>query len=1090
MEKVTNTDKNIKPNYRSFKEEESKPFYAAYLNTAIHNIYTVFKDISESLGIAFNFKNDYQILGSDLIKKLEENNEPELSQKIIERLDRQFSFLKTLTLHNAKNRTQADAPLADAIDYHQVIKLWVSQLMDYRNFYSHALHVPIQMDPFIVDGMRSLYDADWKEFKERKTLSTEDTAHLIRLGKNGESRNFHYAFLDKQGNITEKGFLYFTCLWLEKKDAQELLKKHKGFKRGESKSQKATLEKFIWFGTRVPKPRLTSDNSQQGLFMDMVNDLKRCPVVLFDLLSEADKARFYTEDEFGADEEDGYEAKPFLIRKTNRFYYFAMRFLEQRFEHLKFHIDLGNYCYKTYDQVIEGVTRKRRWISRITAFGNLTDFRESDPPLAWREKLLSPGETDKPSTYITPTTAHYHFDPSSKVMAIGLKWVEDYRKDAIWPDIETADVDQKYRNVVPDFWLSLYELPSLVFYQILHEKGLIEHSAESIIKSYREKLNKGFLNNVAEKRILPGLSKVELEKELKQRGLDIQCIPKTVVNYLLSKDPEPIESKAKARLARLKEENTCLLSQVERQEPHYRMKPGSKNHIAPKAGTIADFLAHDMLLLQKPIKQDQGKANSTEFQILQAKLAYFNQNKESLNETFKLCNLTEAPNAHPFLGRIELAKCKGIVDFYKKYLLQRAKFLDQCIMDKSFKEYHFLKIKDTSDTIKALIEKQQNAVLNLPRGLFKSHIQTALTKGDTTSKLLKDVLADNTHNNAFIIQEYFKRVEKDESQTFYEFKRSYELLTKLYDTRRPKDRKPAPPKFFAPEELTEKYRDIKKKLALKIDQKLAGVEKGSPEEARIRSNFSKQYKKLMDDEKQIRLFKTCDMVQFLMVDQLYQQLGLEYKSLVKKDQTGTSFQMGKEYSLREIIPDGQDGILSLKTQVKLPLYLDKGDSTECKIIVRDKMKIKNYGDFRLFLKDRRIKGLLPYIDAEEIAYEALKRELEEFDKCRRAVIAEILRFEQNTVKKFNMELSGKRFFNHEKFLEKGSGYSAEEIESMSLLRNAFFHSIYPSYEQFRGKVNGERFNELKDYTADDPEVDQKSIIQQLKNLTLIYYRGL
>ena len=80
--------------------------------------------------------------------------------------------------------------------------------------------------------------------------------------------------------------------------------------------------------------------------MDMLNELKRCPKELYPLLSKEDKEKFipkdFNDEEYDTDE---YESVPELKRKDNRFNYFALRYLDNSFEHLKFYIDLGNYCF-------------------------------------------------------------------------------------------------------------------------------------------------------------------------------------------------------------------------------------------------------------------------------------------------------------------------------------------------------------------------------------------------------------------------------------------------------------------------------------------------------------------------------------------------------------------------------------------------------------------------------------------------------------------------------------------------------------------------------------------------------------------------
>jgi hypothetical protein len=1075
-------------NYRNFKEEKDNPFYATYLNTAKQNVFIVLRDISEKLGLNFT-DNDDKMLKVELWKKLKSNEKPELTQKIIERLEQQFSFLNILAKNNAFDRTQTGGTEAEHEDYHDVLKSWIGQLLNYRNHYTHAVHDKADMDPAIVDGMRILYDADWQELKKRNSLKAEETNHLIRLGKHGERQEFHYAFTDAKG-LTEKGFLFFVCLWLEKRDAQELLKKHKGFKRSELKSQKATLERYTWFRTRIPKPKLTSDNSQQGLFMDMVNELKRCPKELFLLLSKEDQAKFipkdFDEDSYDPDE---YNTIPELKRKTNRFYYFALRYLDTTFQNLKFHIDLGNYCYRTYDQEIEEIPRKRRWIKRMMAFGNLTDFDETPRPQEWIEKLFKVADGEKPDTYITDTTPHYHFDACSDVKNIGLKWIDHFDNAHVWPKTSTIDesgAEPKPRNKAPDFWLSLYELPAIAFYQILYQNGIASLSAEQVIAVHKGKIEK-FLSQIEEGILTDSFNQQSLEAELKKRGLQRNHLPRHVMNFLLSKQDKSFEEKSLFRLEKLKEENDRMLGKVIRQKSHYRRRPGSKDYIAMKSGNMADFLARDMIQLQKPLEQEKGKANPTEFQILQAKLAFFGKNKETLADTLRLCNLIDSGNPHPFLLKTNIENCSGILEFYIQYLELRGEYLNQCLQKKNYTRYHYLKLNNEQKDIKALMKKQKEAVMNLPRGLFHKPIFDALKNSEKTKKLAEELEKKDRVNVSFIIREYFRKIGDDDYQEFYSYKRSYELLNKLYDERRDRDRSPVRPVYFTEQELKAKEKEIKQKLEKRIQQHIQKNKFQTPEDkARVQANYRKQYKQFLENEKQIRLFKTCDMVLFLMVDQLYRKGNFLFDG-DKGKQHAHELEICQKYKLREIKPDSEKSILSEQVGAQLRVYYPEKEKDHFKIIVREHMKIKNYGDFRAFLKDRRVTGMLPYIEAQKVQYEAVKRELETFGGSRLSVLEKVIEFEKAAIKKYSLHPNNEGYIRHEDILKKVPGITSEKLEQMKQLRNVFCHSQYPPYALFAGQINRSGFNQLKNYRAEKPEIGENSIVLQLKKMALDYY---
>lgn len=1091
-----------KPNYRHFDNERDKPFYAAYLNTAKQNVFLIFKDISDRLELGFSTKEDRELFAAELWLVLSNNQKPEKVQKIIDSLKNQFGFLEQMALNHARNKSHDhNATEIRPEDYAEVLKKWVEQLFAYRNSYTHAVHDPVTIPAEIIVGMRHLFDAEWQKFKERLHFTENDTAHLLRLGKekNRERKGFKYGFLDKHAALTEKGFLYFVCLWLEKKDAQEFLKKHEGFKRSEFIYEKATLERYTWFRTKIPKPRLVSDQSKQGLFMDMVNELKRCPKPLFGTLSEADKVKFRpTSDTLfdgeGKISEVDYVLTPELKRNQNRCYYFALRYLDQSFKHLKFHVDLGNYCFHSYDQVIEEIPRKRRWIKRMKAFGTLSDFDESNRPAAWGEKLPDSNQLEKPDIYITETTPHYHFDGEGEVKNIGMKWKNGYQAADVWPDVSGVHgKDARPKTEAPDYWLSLYELPALAFYQTMHlrDNTRVKKSVETVIHEFATSIN-SFLSEVANGAIAPGYDKAGLDLELNNRKLERSYIPKAVIKYLLETEARSYEEKAKTRLAELIAENKKRQSKVDRQKSHYRMSTASKDYVPMRSGDMADFLAHDMIRLQKAVDQDQGKANGTEFQVLQAKLAYFGKNKRTLHQTFKLCNLISAVNAHPFLEKIDLNKCYGILDFYIEYLHQRECYFKLCQIEGNYSEYHFLKLGEVDKSIQLLIQRQQAAVMNLPRGLFKKPILNALKSSDDSRACALQLLKEPRVNVAYIIKTYFEQVRQDGQQAFYADKRNYPLIDKLYDKRGPKDRSKVEKNWLGEADLVARANEIKDKLIEKIAHHIQKNKINTQEDKlRVKHTYDKAYSNFTNNEKQIRLYQNCDRVLFLMADHMYSRGDFLLDSTVnkEKDTKRSKMILDESYKLNAIGPDAEQGLLSMKMDVRLPVFYPEKEKTHRKIIIRKQLKVKNYGDFRGFLKDRRLYGLLPFITENTIPLKALQLEFSEYHKVRLVVFEAILDCEHRVIKKHNLHHGeDTNHVNHDIVLAAITHITDNQKIMMKALRNAFCHSIYPAVSEITEEIDGSGFCELELFSKEQPEIKEKSIIVQLGKIATRLYQ--
>ncbi len=1119
----------IKPNYKRFNSDADKPYFAAYFNTAKQNLFLILRDISESLGIGFDLSNDDNMMNAGLWRYLKTNSEPEVSQQIIKKLEKQFPFADFL----AKNYAYKERQEREAIpnDYFEIFAKLINQLYSYRNYYSHYIHDAVEMDYQIIKGMQILFDAARREVKKRFSLKTEDVNHLVRLGKGGkEPEHFFYKF-EINKKVTEKALAFFICLWLQRKNAQEFLKKLEGFKKSENNAQKATLETFTYYGLRIPQPKLNSNNTRESLLLDMVNEMKKCPKELYKLLSEDDKAKFICTDETDKSEDDEYEILPIMKRSINRFYYFALKYMENEFDKIKFHIDLGNYCFKSYDQNIEDNIRKRRWIKKMTAFGSLEDFSDEKRPTEWIEKYRKTDDNEENTNndiYVSRTTPHYHINEQN----IGFKIIYDYpirkKSNKLWPLLTDYDFESKKgkpQNEIADCWLSLYELPAIVFYHLIQQKYGIGKTAENIIINYTkdvisffEEIEKGIIN--------AGLNDTELTDILAARNLEKSFIPKKIISYLTLKKQNTFNEIAKKRLEELRDENNTMLEKIISQSHSFDKKPGSKDYIKLKSGDMADFIARDMIRFQKALDKEKGKANGTEFQILQAKLAYFGINKDNLYQTFKYCNLIDSKNPHPFLKWIDAKQCNGILDFYIKYLEQRKKFIQKCIDEKKYADYHFLKISERKtrydkNYIAKLISDLKNEIaINIPRGLFLKPIKELLKSAEECRDLSLHIEQLERVNTAYIIDKYFTIILDDEAQEFYSYKKSYELLNKLFDNRKKYEmRNSLPSNYYSTEELSKLCAKINnntydnellRRLDQYIDEKAEKNNSGpsnkkitEKDKIKLKASYFEKYKDFTENEKQIRQARVCDMVLFMLTDRLFRSSFLQNQvAKTSKIQT-TDVEIGKGYKLSEIKADADKGFLSLQTGVnirmpyryelnKLAVFRQSCEKSHLsdiqhKIIIKENIQIKNYGDFRSLLKDRKIESLLPYINDEVIHFEALQKELELYEKARMDIFELIYRFEKKFISENNIAKEKKGYVKHDSILKELMGETDEKCLFIKHLRNSIAHNNYPAFILFKDKIEGKGFNELKDYSKNNHSVIEKSVILQFKQIISSYY---
>ncbi|WPC12689.1 hypothetical protein LEQ03_10850 [Riemerella anatipestifer] len=113
----------------------------------------------------------------------------------------------------------------------KALKTLVKQLRTLRNYYSHYKHKKPDAEKDIFKHLYKAFDASLRmvkeDYKAHFTVNlTQDFAHLNRKGKNKQDNpKFDRYRFEKDGFFTESGLLFFTNLFLDKRDAYWMLKK-------------------------------------------------------------------------------------------------------------------------------------------------------------------------------------------------------------------------------------------------------------------------------------------------------------------------------------------------------------------------------------------------------------------------------------------------------------------------------------------------------------------------------------------------------------------------------------------------------------------------------------------------------------------------------------------------------------------------------------------------------------------------------------------------------------------------------------------------------------------------------------------------
>lgn len=1051
-------------------------YFSAYLNLARHNAFIVLADISRRLNLRFNTGDEGNLLTQEWYQVLSTVKKPELQLQLIELLTNHFRFLQPYT--DIKNR----GGTALARDYALALQEVINKLIAYRNFTSHAIHEPVSADKQFAKNITKLFVASRIAAKERFKYSAEDVKHMAH-GKNIYDSNFKYALLNYDYTLSEKGIVFLACLFLNNKQSRLFLSQIKGIKDARTKATQATFNTFVQFGIALPRVRLQSSNSTSRLLLDVLNEIKRCPKILFEALDDTNKERFRGE----TIHEDDELPEPYLVRHTNRFFYQALRFIDESgiMPTMRFQVDLGNYHYYSYQKNINADLRSVTLVKKMTSFARLHEFENIDQPDDWKQLQINATEKEiKNDTdiYVSPTYPHYHIVNNN----IGIKITSPYER-AAWPALTVKDIAGKHfpqppKTEKPACWLSLQELPAIIFYSSVIQGLAAVTPADEIIKNHHKKMRLFF------DEILQCTSINAIIQAKEKAGIADKQLPDIIVKMIREKTTSR-DLKINNKLKRLLTDNERRLNFCENLPKKNTKK--LKDRTAIRSGEIADFLARDILQLQPGIYKDASgeillsdKANGLEFQIMQAKIAFFGRDLQELPSLFEHLKLINSVYPHPFLHKINLQECSTILDFYKSYLTERKNFLSNIKDCSNDKLPYFLRLsnkEEVSDinSLKQYVTNLLNQPLSLPRSLFYEPIKNALLNSAVVSTRLKDIIKEsNECNTFFLIKKYYEIELHDEIPGYYNLPRSYDILNRLFDKRPFNSSYSIEKQFFTRDEIIANYKLINEAKTKLYERKKANPKnvataeailkatiyldktqlhesnKANPKnvatvEAVLKAAIYHDIVKMYETEKRIRLYEVCDLLSMSMAGYL-----------LKKQNVSVDIEDHQHvFLLKNIFATGKSNILDLTINNTFAITDSEGRTKQ---IIQSKVKIKDSGKVRKYLTDRRLTQLLSYLHEESIPSDYIEKELDAYDKIRIDIAENLLNFESRAVNlipelttalKNNRKTSdSKSHIGYKEILDKISENPDMKLKAIDI-RNAFNHNQYPTYSLFKNQVN-------------------------------------
>ncbi len=1051
---------------------EQQSHFAAYYNMARRNMFVTLNHIAKLVGLPAEKDNikESKMEELEVVKNLTQGT-AEQKERIKSLLDKHMPFIRPIV---ESERKYQKALVSSHKMYYEIITRWCKVLCYYRDKYTHLYFNDIRTNDSGENGyleteknvardLNILFTASATCIKNRFSLTTElefltknrylvknvpklddkgekqydDKKKLITEKKAEINTSFFYSLQNDKGCFSEMGVIFFLCQFIEKKYATMLFDQqgYKGYGIYENHNEtrrRYIREVFSAYRLDMPRNRMDAERNELALAMDMLNELRRCPRELFDIISPDNQAKFRITSDVTGEE-------ILLRRSSDRFPTLALQYIDYTgaFNDIRFQVSLGKYRYKFYHKTcVDGKTYVRSLQKELNGFGRINEIDKAREE-RWSEYIrkFDDVECDTADTapYITDHHAQYVFHANR----VGL-----YFNDAIHHDMRDGMYLPIIKNdkapcVQPRCWLSLYDLPALMFHYLLTKEKVEKNHAcatEMIIKRVVNNYRQFFLA-IADGSLRPsGNAKDDFAHIKEKYDINRTDIPRDLQDYFTGKKRTEYDKLMRKKLICMIEEND------EQLELHHKrrekvldpeMRYGKRNYTSIKPGHIASLLAHDIVLFMPDARY---KPTGKNFSVMQAALATFNEatNKgawsvlEDIMVEAGVIGWDDVADNHPFLDALFDIEIKDVVELYERYWSCRGRYLRTLLSNNQYDKIPGYKQQSVRDEQfyrqRAAIYMEQP--MELPRGLFDNAIKEICAERIDFKK--------ETCNVTYLISCYMQKIHSDDSQQFYSYPRHYSCLgvdTHDVNTKRRIERyltiqerstiswDDAYERFIPNEDTLRKEYDKKK------GEKLSFNEYKNLRYERAKKAFEYAYNKMTDTERILRRYRVQDMLMYLAAC----------------DIIGSVANVDFGYRLYMIAGNEDKQFFDFTIpHFEVPITLT--DGRVCKL-TQDGIKLKNYGDFFRFIYDIRVRTLLDNTSRQEIERSLLEAELDAYDGCRPEVFRILLTIE-NRIVNAHPELKGKRI-DFKKVLEVMTDCSDEDKEIMRLIRNGFSHNYYP-----------------------------------------------
>lgn len=1120
-------------------KNELQPLWAAYFNMARYNMYTTLVHIATAVGLSDEENMENRM---DKMKILNEPVEPEIEHSLRKLLCRHFPFAVWICSPIGKKDSKKDSADEDyrvisVKELRDCLKTVSFTLNYFRNYYSHSRNVETRSEAIIRASRKSEKQTGIflkkvsmvatrrvksrfsdKSNKGQAGMIDDQSMKFITEGKvkfrnnNGikeiidNPEHFLYPlFLDRSSvlldgtnpeRLSTVGKIQLICLLLDKKYITEFLDQSGFLSAFDNDAQtprlserRLILEVLSDLRIRLPKRKIDATCNDIQVALDMLNELKKCPKELFELLEAKDRATFDILSSTGE--------HILLRRSSDRFTQLALQWFDvnKAFSRIRFQMNAGIFRYLFNDSktCIDGKTRLRVLQEPLNCFGRIQEVEDlrgsnrdgKDGP--WKGfKIKGFDEAARNDVkclpYINDSRARYLITEDN----IGIRFSGDDKACGnYFPRIDEKNGKYKVTCLPAQCMISIYELQAMLFLHLLNpgnDGGIapVEKIIIDKVESYRR-----FFTDIKNGLLTPsGLTESSLNEYLTSTyGIPLSDIPDKMKDYLLKKNNkgrgfnayrdrliETLKEETEYRIKRLEENLKATNSDTN--------KPGKPGYVQIKPGSLASFISKDIVFFQE-CNADQ-KMTGLNFSIMQGLIATFGSQEgattDDLRMAFSKSGLIAANGScgtHPFLAIAFNAGVKNTVDLYKEYLNARKSYLSGIIPDNApFLHADRIRWAVNDDAYyKDYAERCLQRPVILPRRLFESSIRANLLSLEgKNADLLKEVInnAGNHCNSAFMIDSYFYYVKNDSPQVFHgacegdmihtyghrffqvvrrNLKNAEAILSKL-------EKDSNAHKIYIGA-LSDAISWAEKNPIAKSASSIGKSSCKEHSENEIALMIKRAFNEYMETEKTLRRYVIQDELLFLAAMKTVQgKLGI----------TGNKWRLGNIGPKSKSILD--ETVPSIKTPAKFSHITKRThniietDLVEC-VIEQTNVCIKDYGDIYRILADERLYGLLRYHKNETILASDLKGEIEAYDNRRVGVFTDIMKYEHKITKGITdmqlCETMGQikaksiNFNVMQEFDTVNNNVTKTKLKS---IRNAFCHNSYPEKDLSDSSNNG------------------------------------